>query len=161
VLEATHADMTDVADRASGTARRPWGALEQALLARGARSVVVSDRADVVGVRFAIDEGQVRLEVPADGNHGEAPWSEVEDLLVAKLELVRSGRSTFAAEFPDGTGRPRRRGLLALALAAVVISLCALVVFGHLPASVVGLVTAPLAFPHRAAPAEQATRYAR
>jgi hypothetical protein len=171
VVEPTRADMTDVADQASGTARRPWASLEQALLARGARSVVVSERADAVGVRFAIDEGQVLLEVPTGANGGEVSWYEVQDVLVAKLELVRSGRSMFAAEFPDGAGHRRRRTSRALAVAAVALSLCAGLLAlgaGHLPASVVRVVTAPFGSTQadeeirpEPARAEQATRDAR
>jgi hypothetical protein len=169
VLEATRADIANVADQASVTTGRPWAALEQALLARGARSVVVSDRADVVGVRFAIDEGQVALEVPMHGDRTHVSWAQVEAVLVDKLELVRNGRSTFAAEFGEGAGGRRWRRSRALALAGVVASLSAgLIVFGHVPASVVRVVTAPFSSPHKdqspsglrpePAGAEQATR---
>jgi len=172
VLEATRADIANGVDQASVTTGRPWAALEQALLARGARSVVVSERADVVGVRFAIDEGHVALEVPMHGDGTQVSWAQVEAVLVDKLELVRSGRSTFATEFGESAGGRHRRGLRALALAGVVVSLCAgLIVFGHVPASVVRVVKAPFSSPHedqspsnfRPEPtgAEQASRDAR
>ena len=73
---------------ASDAGAHPWTGLEQALLVRGATSVVISERGDVLSVRFAIDDRLVRLEVsraePIGGYTGWVPARPVTQWSVTK-----------------------------------------------------------------------------
>jgi hypothetical protein len=133
---------------ASEASAHPWSGLERALLVRGASSIVFSERGDVVSVRFAIDDKLVQLEVPRHGDGAGVDWPAVERVLGSKLDAVRSGRSTFAGEFPPaGSRRLGLRGGAATAAALVVALSLPLFAFGALPvpATAVRLIKAPFA----------------
>lgn len=133
---------------ASEASAHPWSGLERALLVRGASSIVFSERGDIVSVRFAIDDKLVQLEVPRHGDGAGVDWPAVERVLVSKLDAVRSGRSTFAGEFPPaGSRRVGLRSGAATAAALVAALALPLFAFGALPvpATAVRLIKAPFA----------------